>query len=296
MTIPPLPEVPFDGAISKFFENDAPKSVRKAVEAGSKRDILSDSYPYDRWMDKESYEADLKVLQVELVKLQHWLTESGHRMVLVFEGRDTAGKGGAIRRLTEPLNPRIARIEALPKPTDRQQTQWYFQRYIERLPAAGEMVIFDRSWYNRGVVEHVFGFCTPAQRELFFRQVRAFESMLAQDGILLVKFWLNIGQAEQLRRMLARERDVLKQWKLSAIDVGGLSKWDAYSAAIHETLTRSHHDDAPWTVIRAEDKYRTRLAVIRHVLGDIPYPGRPDDLPHGLDSTICGGPTLWADD
>ncbi|SDX52956.1 polyphosphate kinase 2 [Roseicitreum antarcticum] len=296
MTILPLPEIPFDGAISQFYENEAPKAVRKAVENASKRDILSDSYPYDRWMEKNAYQDELKALQVELVKLQHWLAASGNRMVLVFEGRDTAGKGGAIRRLTEPLNPRIARVEALPKPTDRQQTQWYFQRYIERLPAAGEMVIFDRSWYNRGVVEHVFGFCTPAQRELFFRQVRQFETMLAQDGIRLVKFWLNIGQAEQLRRMLARERDVLKQWKLSSIDVGGLSKWDAYSNAIHETLTRSHHDDAPWTVIRAEDKYRTRLAVIRHVLGDIPYPGRPDKLPRGVDTAICGGPALWQND
>lgn len=296
MTIPPLPKVPFDGAITDFYKNKAPKHVREAVKDGSKRDILSDSYPYDRWVAKDAYQDDLKILQVELVKLQHWLIESGRRMVLVFEGRDTAGKGGAIRRLTGPLNPRIARIEALPKPTDRQQTQWYFQRYIERLPAAGEMVVFDRSWYNRGVVEHVFGFCTPEQREVFFRQVRHFETMLAQDGIHMVKFWLNIGQAEQLRRMLARESDVLKQWKLSNIDVQGLSKWQEYSTAIHETLTRSHHDDAPWTVIRAEDKYRTRLAVIRHVLGDIPYPGRAEKLDQGLDPSICGGPDMWRDD
>lgn len=296
MTIPPLPKVPFDGAITQFFENDAPKHIRKAVENGSKRDILSDSYPYDRWMAKGAYEDDLKTLQVDLVKLQHWLAESGKRIVVVFEGRDTAGKGGAIRRLTDPLNPRIARIEALPKPTDRQQTQWYFQRYIECLPAAGEMVVFDRSWYNRGVVEHVFGFCTPEQRELFFRQVRQFETMLVQDDIHLIKFWLNIGQAEQLRRMLTRESDVMKQWKLSIIDVKGLAKWDAYSTAITETLQRSHHDVAPWTVIRAEDKYRTRLAAIRHVLGELPYPGRPETLNIGVDPSICGGPDIWRDD
>jgi polyphosphate kinase len=284
--------LPFDGAISRFYEKKAPKAVREAIAEGKKRDILANGYPYDRWMDKKDYEAELSALQVELVKFQRWVQETGARVVVVFEGRDTAGKGGAITRFTMNLNPRVARVEALPKPSDRQATQWYFQRYVERLPAAGEIVLFDRSWYNRGVVEHVFGFCTEAERERFFSQLPGFEATLVDDGIHLVKLWLTISQAEQLRRMLAREADVLKQWKLSRIDVDGLSKWGDYTVAIDETLARSHSITAPWTVIRADDKHRARLAAIRTVLSGLDYAGKDASVAAPPDPAICGGPEI----
>ena len=287
--------LPFDGAISRFFETDAPDAVRAAVADSAKRDVLTDdeNFPYTRWLRKSAYQAELAALQIELVKLQHWVSETGARVVVVFEGRDTAGKGGAIRRVTANTNPRVVRIVALPKPTEREAGQWFFQRYVAQLPAAGEVVLFDRSWYNRAVVEHVFGFCTPAQRERFFEQLPGFEQTLVGEGIVFVKLWLNIGRAEQLRRMLARERDPLKQWKLSRIDVEGLTRWDAYTAAIAETFARSHAPEAPWTVIRADDKYRARLAAIRRILLSVDYAGRDLKAIGALDPAICGGPDLW---
>lgn len=285
--------LPFDGAISEFYRSGAPDAVRLAVAEGSKRDILADDFPYERWMDKADYEEEMRGLQVEMVKLQHWLRGSGARIVVLFEGRDAAGKGGAISRLTANLNPRVARVEALAKPSDQEATQWYFQRYIARLPSGGQMVLFDRSWYNRAVVEHVFGFCTTEERERFFHQLPAVEQTLVSDGIHLIKIWLNVSRPEQLRRMLAREKDVLKQWKLSEIDVEGLKKWDAYSDAIRETLERSHSVTAPWTVIRADDKYRARLAVTRRVLSAVDYPGRDAETIGAPDPAICGGPDIW---
>ena len=182
---------------------------------------------------------------------------------------------------------------ALSKPTEAEQTQWYFQRYIDHLPSAGEIVFFDRSWYNRGVVEKVFGFCTDAQREHFFTQVGPFEEMLVDEGIHLVKFWLNVGRAEQLRRFLQREKDPLKQWKLSWIDVEGLKKWDAYSAAISETLTRSHSDVAPWTVIRSDDKRRARVNAVRYILSQLDYARKDTKAVGHLDPLVCGGPDIW---
>jgi polyphosphate kinase len=285
--------LPFDGAISRFFAEAAPENIREAIRSGKKRDILSDSFPYRKWLSSEDFETQMKPLQIELVKLQAHLRNSGQRMALVFEGRDAAGKGGAISWLTMNLNPRSAQIVALPKPSDREATQWYFQRYVDWLPAAGEMAIFDRSWYNRGVVEKVFGFCTDDQREAFFRQLPGFESTLVDEGIVLVKFWLNVGRAEQLRRLMARETDPLKQWKLSWIDVEGLNRWDAYTDAIRETLARSHSEVAPWTIIRADDKYRARLAVIRHVLAQLDYTGKDMAAIGATDPAICGGPELW---
>ena len=282
--------LPFDGAISRFFREEAPKDVRKAIQDGDPKEILSGTYPYDRWMKKKDYEATLDALQLELVKLQADVQATGKRMVLVFEGRDAAGKGGAISRVTQNLNPRVARIVALSKPSDVEAGQWYFQRYVAHLPTRGQMALYDRSWYNRGVVEHVFGFCTPEQREHFFAQVPGFEETLVDEGIIFAKFWLNISRAEQLRRFLAREGDPLKQWKLSPIDVGGLSKWDAYTAAIRETLDRSHTPRAPWTVILADDKYRARLEVIRHVLSLTDYAGKRDMGPP--DPRIVGGPDI----
>ena len=283
--------LPFDGAISRYHDEDAPKAVRKAIKSAGKRDILSDSYPYDAEMDKDDYETEIAHLQLELVKLQADVKATGKRLVVVFEGRDAAGKGGTIKRFRENLNPRVAGVVALSKPSDREAGQWYFQRYVNRLPTEGEITLFDRSWYNRGVVEHVFGFCEPEERQQFFTQVPEFERMLVDEGIILKKLWLNVGRAEQLRRFLKREKDPLKQWKLSWIDVEGLSKWDAYTDAIAETFERTHSTHAPWTIVRSDDKKRARLAAIRAVLQDIDYAGKGRIAPP--DAKICGGPDLW---
>lgn len=285
--------LPFDGAISRFYAEEAPAEIRQAIADSDKKDILRGTYPYDRWMKKSDYEAEIAQLQLELVKLQADIKETGKRVVVVFEGRDAAGKGGAIKRVRENLNPRVVRTVALPKPTEREAGEWYFQRYAAHLPTAGEMVLFDRSWYNRGVVEKVFGFCTEPQRERFFAQLPEFEDMLVNEGIHLVKIWLNVGRAEQLRRFLEREQDPLKQWKLSWIDVEGLKKWDAYSTAIRETFGRSHTAAAPWTVVLADDKYRARLAVIRRILSGLDYVGKDASVAHAPDPDICSGPGIW---
>ena len=214
---------------------------------------------------------------------------TGARIVVLFEGRDAAGKGGTIQRLTEHLNPRYARIVALPAPSDTERGQWYFQRYVEQLPSAGEMVLFDRSWYNRAVVEHVFGWCTPDERERFFLQAPEFEDMLVRDGIRLVKLWIAIGRAEQLRQFLERENDPLKQWKLSETDVRGLAHWDDFTQAIDEMFLRTHKSVAPWTVIWGEDKRRARIAAMQAVLTRLDYPGKQVAAP---DPRICGGPAI----
>lgn len=286
-------DLPFDGAISRYYESEAPEAVRKAVAEGGKKDILTEGFPYERWMKSAEYEERMKPLQVELVKFQRWVEATGQRVVVIFEGRDTAGKSGAIKRVSENLNPRGAHVVALPKPTDRERTQWYFQRYIAQMPAAGEIALLDRSWYNRGVVEKVFGFCTDAERAHFFDQLPGFEQALVDDGIRLIKLWFNVGQAEQLRRMLEREKHVLKQWKLSSIDVKGLSKWDAYTEAIDETFARSDFPYAPWTVIRGDDKYRARLAAVQRVLRDFDYDRKDPEAIGAPDPKIIGGVDLW---
>ncbi|MGB5865828.1 MAG: polyphosphate kinase 2 [Sulfitobacter sp.] len=286
-------ELPFDGAISAFYKNDAPEAVRKAVKSAQKGDILSPTYPHDSRMGRKAYEREMAALQIELVKLQAWTRDSGTRIAMVFEGRDAAGKGGTIERFRMNLNPRAARVVALSKPSESERTQWYFQRYISHLPAAGDTVFFDRSWYNRGVVEPVFGFCTPDEHTQFFNQVQPFEQMLVEDGIHLFKFWLNVSRAEQLRRMLKREGDPLKQWKLSGIDVKGLHLWNEYSAAIQDTLTRSHTAHALWTVVRSDDKRRARLNAIRTVLHRFDYTHKDPDAIGKIDTAICGGPEIW---
>lgn len=285
--------LPFDGAISDYFLTQAPEVIRAAVRNASKRDILDDSYPYDCWMSKSDYEARIRPLQIELVKFQRWVEASGQRVVIIFEGRDTAGKSGAIKRVTENMNPRGAHVVALPKPTGHERSQWYFQRYTAHLPGAGEIALFDRSWYNRAVVEHVFGFCTPAQRDLFFAQVPSFEQALADDGIHVIKLWFNVGRAEQLRRMLAREGHPLKQWKLSSIDVKGLAKWDAYTDAISETFTRSDFAFTPWTVVRGDDKYRARIGAVQHILSAFEYDRKDSSARGKTDPSIIGGVSLW---
>lgn len=287
------PDLPFDGAISEFYAKTAPEGMRAAIAEAGKKDVLDPSYPYDRRWDTDAYVAALDAVQIELVRLQAWVKDTGARVAIIFEGRDAAGKGGTIRRFREVLNPRVARVVALPKPSDREQTQWYFQRYVSHLPAGGEITFFDRSWYNRGVVEHVFGFCTPAQREAFFGQVADFERMLTEDGIHLFKIWLNVGRAEQLRRFLARETDPRKQWKLSWIDVEGLNRWDAYTQAIGETLQRSDHAAAPWTVVRSDDKRRARVNAIRSVLTRLDYARKDAGAIESVDDRVAGGIGLW---
>jgi polyphosphate kinase 2 len=286
-------QLPFDGAISDFYQSDAPRDVAGAVKAAKSGDILSRSYPHPARIGRKPYEREMETLQIELVKLQAWARKTGTRIAMVFEGRDAAGKGGTIERFRMNLNPRAAHIVALGKPTEQERSQWYFQRYISHLPAAGEMIFFDRSWYNRGVVEPVFGFCTPDENTQFFTQVQPFEQMLVEDGVHLFKFWLNVGRAEQLRRMLKRESDPLKQWKLSEIDVKGLHLWNEYSAAIQNTLVRSHTQHAPWTIIRSDDKRRARLAAIRTVLHQFDYAHKDAGAIGNVDTAICGGPEIW---
>ncbi len=285
-------DLPFDGAISTFFRETCPKAIRKAIEQDDGNDILTKSYPYREEMKKKDYEATMEGLQRQLVRMQADIKATGKRVVVLFEGRDAAGKGGTIAVMRENLNPRVANVVALPAPSDREKGQWYFQLYIDWLPAAGEMALFDRSWYNRGVVEKVFGFCTEAQREKFFDQLPHFEDMLVSEGITLVKLWLEVGQAEQLKRFLDREQDPLKQWKLSSIDIEGLAKWDDYTAAIDETLDRSHRKKTPWTVILSDDKKRARIAAIQTVLQAVDFKGRDLALIGTPDGKICGGPEL----
>lgn len=286
---------PFDGAISAYLADDAPDAVRRAITDAGKGRILSETYPHPKRLKRDSYEATMAALQIELVKMQSAVKAEGKRIAVVFEGRDAAGKGGCIKRMRENLNPRGARVVALSKPSDAERAQWYFQRYIQHLPTAGELVLFDRSWYNRGVVERVFGFSTDAERERFFDQVPEFEDMLIKDGITLVKLWLNVGRAEQLRRFLDRESDPLKHWKLSTIDVKGLSLWDDYTAAIRDNFARSHTPVSPWHVIRSDDKRRARIAAIATVLGKIDYAGKDAGVLSRADASIMGGPELISD-
>ena len=285
-------DLPFDGAISRYFKKDAPKEVRKVIEEAGKDDILSKSYPYREEMKRKDYEARMAELQLQLVRMHYDLKAKGKRLIVVFEGRDAAGKGGTIEAMRLNLNPRVARIVALSKPTEREAGQWYFQRYIDQLPGAGEISLFDRSWYNRAIVEPVFGFCTPEQKVKFFRQVPDYERMIVDEGIVLVKLWLEVDRAEQLKRFLDREGDPLKQWKLSQIDIDGLGKWKEYSAAIAETMEKTHFPHAPWTVILSDDKLRARIAAIQTVLNAMEFPGKDAGVIGKLDTSICGGPQL----
>lgn len=221
-------------------------------------------------IDRRVYFRELLRLQGELVKLQDWVVSQKLKVVVLFEGRDAAGKGGAIKRITQRLNPRVCRVAALTAPSERERTQWYFQRYVAHLPAAGEMVLFDRSWYNRAGVERVMGFCNDEEYEEFFRTVPEFERMLVRSGIILIKYWFSITDDEQYRRFLMRIHDPLKQWKLSPMDLESRRRWEAYTHAKEEMLTRSHSDVAPWWIVEADDKKRARLNCIHHLLEQIP--------------------------
>jgi polyphosphate kinase 2 len=286
--------LPFDGAISRYFREGAPKEVRKAIETAKKDEIMTASYPYREEMKGKDYDARMEDLQIELAKMQAGLKATGKRVIVVFEGRDAAGKGGTIKAVTENMNPRQAYVVALSKPTERESQQWYFQRYVDWFPAKGEIALYDRSWYNRAMIEQVFGFCTPQQREKFFRQLPEFEQMIVDEGIILLKVWLEVGRAEQLKRFLDREGDMLKQWKLSQIDVDGLAKWDEYCTAIDETMDKTDFKHAPWTVILSDDKKRARIAAIQTILGAVDYAGKDKEAIGKIDDKICGGPKLRA--
>ncbi len=223
------------------------------------------------------YFKELFRMQAELVKLQDWVVASGKKIVVLFEGRDAAGKGGVIKRITQRLNPRVCRVAALPAPNNREKTQWYFQRYVEHLPAAGEIVLFDRSWYNRAGVEHVMGFCSPEEYEAFFRDVPEFEKLIIRSGIQLVKYWFSITDAEQAFRFNARIADPLKQWKLSPMDLESRSRWEDYTRAKEVMLSRTSTPEAPWWVVKAVDKKGARLNCIRHLLSLVPYETVPHD-------------------
>ncbi|HSV36232.1 MAG TPA: polyphosphate kinase 2 [Ramlibacter sp.] len=223
--------------------------------------------------ERRRYFAELLRLQGELVKLQDWVVASGHKIVILFEGRDAAGKGGVIKRITQRLNPRVCRVAALPAPNDRERTQWYFQRYVAHLPAAGELILFDRSWYNRAGIERVMGFCSDAQYEEFFRTVPEFEKMLVRSGIQLIKYWFSISDEEQHLRFLSRIRDPLKQWKLSPMDLESRRRWEAYTRAKEIMLERTHIPEARWWVVEGDDKKKARLNCIDHLLSQVPYSG-----------------------
>jgi polyphosphate kinase len=249
-----------------------------------------EGYPYDARITRLEYERTKRLLQIELLKLQAWVKADGRRLALVFEGRDAAGKGGTIRRYTEHLNPRGARVVALEKPTEIQRGQWYFQRYVEQLPAAGEIVFFDRSWYNRAGVERVMGFCDEAQYQRFMRQAPLFEQMLVDDGIDLIKFWFSVTQSEQRTRFTLRRVDPVKQWKLSPMDLASLDKWDAYTEAKEQMFRSTHTTYAPWTIVKSNDKRRGRIESMRYVLSRFDYPGKNDAVVGRADPVLLGPP------
>ena len=263
-----------------------PKWIKKGA-------LASGGYPYDERLDDEDYLTELRKLQVELVKLQAHLLKTKGRMVILFEGRDAAGKGGSIDAVREHTNGRYWIDVALPKPSDREMTQWYFQRYVDWMPAAGEVTLFDRSWYNRAGVEPVMGFCTPEQTEAFLDEAPRFERMLTRDGIHLFKFWLAIGREMQLKRFHSRRHDPLKQWKISDIDVAALGKWDSYTDAAHRMLKATHSPEMPWHVVLANDKLRARLELIRCILENTDYEGRDEKALGEVDEKIVIDPERY---
>ncbi len=270
------------GGTQKVFDIDLP-DLPDWIEDKA---LKSGGFPYDKKLSEKDYEKELTQLQIELVKVQFWMQKTGERVMALFEGRDAAGKGGAIKTYLANLNPRYNSSAALPKPNDRERTQWYFQRYIDWLPAAGEQVLFDRSWYNRAGVEPVMGFCTPEQTAQFLREVPQFEHQLVGDGIHLFKFWLTIGKEMQLKRFHDRKHDVLKRWKLSPIDLEALPRFDAYTQARNAMLELTSTKVAPWTVILGNDKRRARVNIIRSVLHKLAYEGKDEKAIGEIDSKI----------
>ncbi|MFF0139358.1 polyphosphate kinase 2 [Streptomyces sp. NPDC005227] len=274
-------------------DESSPEQPVLLDEAGRPIATWQENHPYDRKVRRKEYERQKRILQIELLKLQRWARDTGARVIVVCEGRDAAGKGGTIQRFTERLNPRSARIVALDKPTEREAGQWYFQRYATHLPAPGELVFFDRSWYNRAGVERVMGYCTDDQYDLFLRQCPAFEAMLVEDGIVLVKFWFSVSRAEQRTRFAIRQVDPVRQWKLSPTDLDSLDRWDDYTLAKIEMFRATDTEHAPWTVVKSNDKRRARLESMRSLLARIDYTnkdteavGTPDPLVIGPADTL----------
>ncbi|HEX3922878.1 MAG TPA: polyphosphate kinase 2 [Streptosporangiaceae bacterium] len=255
---------------------------------GSAIQTWREGYPYARRLGRRRYEKVKRLLQIELLKLQRSVRTQQRRLIILFEGRDAAGKGGTIQRFTENLNPRGAHVVALDKPTDREQSEWYLQRYIAHLPAAGEISMFDRSWYNRAGVERVMGFCRPEEVSEFLHEAPEFERMLARDGIILVKFWFSVSRTEQLRRFVRRQLDPVKRWKLSPIDLASLDKWDEYTKAKEAMFFYTDLADAPWTVVKSNDKKRARLEAMRYVLSQVPYEDRDEGVVGQPDPLIVG--------
>jgi polyphosphate kinase 2 len=258
-------------------------------------DTWREDYPYPEKMARQEYEYLKRPLQIELVKLQNWVKDTGQRIVIVFEGRDAAGKGGTIKRFTEHLNPRGAQVVALVKPTERERTQWYFQRYVPHLPGAREIVMFDRSWYNRAGVERVMGFCTQAEYEEFMREAPDFERMLVRSGLDLTKFWFSVTPSEQRTRFVIRRVDPVRQWKLSPMDIESLDKWDDYTEAKEAMFHYTDTPHAPWTVIKSNDKKRARLEAIKHVLRKFDYDGRNDEAIGKPDPAVIGPPSVLSE-
>ena len=267
-----------------------PTEIQQLVSRSKKKEIIGPEYPYARKMKRKQYESEKQMLQIELLKTQKWVRETGKKLVLIFEGRDAAGKGGTIKRFMEHINPRGAKVVALGVPSEVERGQWYFQRYIQRLPTQGEIVLFDRSWYNRAVIEPVMGFCDDKQYQQFLDQVPEVERTLVDSGIILFKFWFSVSREEQFRRFKSRERDPLKQWKLSPVDREVLGKWDDVTAARIKMFNSTHTSFAPWTVIRSDDKKRARLNCIRHVLTQLPYPHKDKDVVARPNPKILGTP------
>jgi polyphosphate kinase 2 len=287
-----MTELSLDDYIVEDDDDDDPVLLRKD---GQPVDTWREEYPYDERMTRDEYDRIKRLLQIELLKLQNSVKSRGERLVLLFEGRDAAGKGGTIKRFMEHLNPRGARVVALEKPSERESTQWYFQRYVQYLPAAGEMVLFDRSWYNRAGVERVMGFCSRAEYLEFMRQAPELERMLVRSGIKLVKFWFSVSRNEQRTRFLIRQVDPVRQWKLSPMDLASLDKWDDYTEAKEAMFFYTDTADAPWTVVKSNDKKRARLEAMRHVLSRFDYEGKDLDLVGTPDPLILG-PAALADD
>lgn len=280
---------PMVSLINEVVEKQIPEELVARVKGTKdKKKIISSVYPYERVMKKGEYERQIALLQIELVKMQAWAINSGEKIVMIFEGRDAAGKGGTITRFTENLNPRGARIVALAKPTDRERGQWYFQRYVANLPTNGELVFLDRSWYNRAGVEKVMGFCPPREYLEFMRQAPEFERMITRSGVKLFKFWFSVSREEQLRRFLSRAQDPLKQWKLSPMDLESLGRWDEYTEAKESMLFYTDTADAPWTIVRSDDKKRARLNAIKFLLNSLPYSGKDEALLSDMDPLVVG--------
>ncbi|MCP6689957.1 polyphosphate kinase 2 [Pseudomonas donghuensis] len=278
-----------EAQISAISQQPAALKVASAPRGSNEDSALAKlpaSYPYRNRMRRAEYEKAKHELQIELLKVQSWVKETGQRIVVLFEGRDAAGKGGTIKRFMEHLNPRGARIVALEKPSEQEKGQWYFQRYVQHLPTAGEMVFFDRSWYNRAGVERVMDFCSPLQYLEFMRQAPELERMLCNSGILLFKYWFSVNREEQLRRFISRRDDPLKHWKLSPIDIKSQDKWDEYTAAKEAMFFHTDTADAPWTVIKSDDKKRARINCIRHFLHSLDYPGKDLSVAHQPDPLL----------